>query len=80
MNLKETPFLSLFLYFFYPCWDNWFPLVFTETKTNAFGKKLRKQVKERLDYYEKRLASRRKKIDAKNAAIDSIMNKGMPRD
>ncbi|RWR74407.1 nucleolar protein 56-like protein [Cinnamomum micranthum f. kanehirae] len=48
---------------------------FSETKTNAFGKKLRKQVKERLDYYEKRLASRRKKIDAKNAAIDSIMNK-----
>lgn len=55
-------------------------MVFTETNTNAFGKKLRKQVKERLDYYEKRLASRLKKIDVKNAAIDSIMNKGMPRD
>ncbi|RWR74408.1 nucleolar protein 56-like protein [Cinnamomum micranthum f. kanehirae] len=31
---------------------------FSETKTNAFGEKLRKQVKQRLDFYEKRLASR----------------------
>lgn len=50
-----------------------FPYVFTEKKTNAFGEKLRRQVKQRLDFYEKRLASG--KIDVTVTAIDSTMEK-----
>ncbi|XXG49656.1 hypothetical protein AAC387_Pa02g3773 [Persea americana] len=46
---------------------------FSEKKTNAFGEKLRRQVKQRLDFYEKRLASG--KIDVTVTAIDSTMEK-----
>lgn len=51
--------------------------VFTETSTKIFGEKLREQVEERLDFYDKGVAPR-KNLDVMKAAIDITMNNEMP--
>ncbi|XP_043704359.1 nucleolar protein 56-like [Telopea speciosissima] len=48
---------------------------FSETSTTVFGEKLRGQVEERLDFYDKGVAPC-KNIDVMKAAIESIQNKG----
>lgn len=50
---------------------------FSETSTKIFGEKLREQVEERLDFYDKGVAPR-KNLDVMKAAIDTTMNKEMP--
>ncbi|MED6207398.1 snoRNP complex protein nop56 [Stylosanthes scabra] len=47
---------------------------FSETGTTAFGEKLREQVEERLDFYDKGVAPR-KNIDVMKSALESIVNK-----
>ncbi|KAF3438315.1 hypothetical protein FNV43_RR21077 [Rhamnella rubrinervis] len=47
---------------------------FTESSTPIFGEKLREQVEERLDFYDKGVAPR-KNIDVMKAAIESTQNK-----
>ncbi|XP_057970377.1 nucleolar protein 56-like [Malania oleifera] len=47
---------------------------FLDGNTTAFGEKLREQVEERLDFYDKGVAPR-KNIDVMKAAIDSAQNK-----
>jgi nucleolar protein 56 len=46
-----------------------------EKGTSAFGEKLREQVEERLDFYDKGVAPR-KNIDVMKSAIESADNKG----
>lgn len=46
-----------------------------EKGTTVFGQKLREQVEERLDFYDKGVAPR-KNIDVMQAAIESAENKG----
>lgn len=45
-----------------------------ETSTTVFGQKLREQVEERLDFYDKGVAPR-KNVDVMKAAIESASNK-----
>ncbi|KAH6794690.1 NOP56-like pre RNA processing ribonucleoprotein [Perilla frutescens var. hirtella] len=47
---------------------------FLETSTTAFGEKLREQVEERLDFYDKGVAPR-KNIDVMKSAIDTVDGK-----
>ncbi|XP_028766242.1 nucleolar protein 56 [Neltuma alba] len=47
---------------------------FSESGTSAFGEKLREQVEERLDFYDKGVAPR-KNIDVMKSAIESAQNK-----
>lgn len=47
---------------------------FSEKGTSAFGEKLREQVEERLDFYDKGVAPR-KNIDVMKSAIESVDNK-----
>ena len=47
-----------------------------ESSTTTFGEKLREQVEERLDFYDKGVAPR-KNIDVMKAAIESVQNKGV---
>ncbi|KAK3406556.1 hypothetical protein EUGRSUZ_K02739 [Eucalyptus grandis] len=47
---------------------------FSESGTTAFGEKLREQVEERLDFYDKGVAPR-KNIDVMKAALESTQNK-----
>jgi hypothetical protein len=44
-----------------------------EASTSVFGQKLREQVEERLDFYDKGVAPR-KNLDVMKAAIDSMVN------
>uniref|UniRef100_A0A1D1Y0J4 Nucleolar protein 56 n=1 Tax=Anthurium amnicola TaxID=1678845 RepID=A0A1D1Y0J4_9ARAE len=46
---------------------------FSETNTTVFGEKLREQVEERLDFYDKGVAPR-KNVDVMKAAIESALN------
>lgn len=46
-----------------------------ERGTTAFGEKLREQVEERLDFYDKGVAPR-KNIDVMKSAMESAENKG----
>lgn len=46
-----------------------------ETSTTAYGEKLREQVEERLDFYDKGVAPR-KNIDVMKSAIESVETKG----
>lgn len=46
-----------------------------ETSTTAYGEKLREQVEERLDFYDKGVAPR-KNIDVMNSVIKSVGTKG----
>jgi len=46
-----------------------------EKGTSAFGEKLREQVEERLDFYDKGVAPR-KNIDVMKSAIESVDNIG----
>lgn len=48
---------------------------YVERGTTAFGEKLREQVEERLDFYDKGVAPR-KNIDVMKAALESTQNKG----
>ncbi|KAF6161420.1 hypothetical protein GIB67_009299 [Kingdonia uniflora] len=48
---------------------------FSETSTTIFGEKLREQVEERLDFYDKGVAPR-KNLDVMKAAIESTINEG----
>ncbi|XP_072997640.1 nucleolar protein 56-like [Typha latifolia] len=48
---------------------------FSETNTTVFGEKLREQVEERLDFYDKGVAPR-KNLDVMKAAIESVVNNG----
>lgn len=48
----------------------------TENGTTVFGEKLREQVEERLEFYDKGVAPR-KNIDVMKIAIDSAQNKGV---
>lgn len=52
-----------------------YPLL-TERSTTTFGEKLREQVEERLDFYDKGIAPR-KNIDVMKAAIESTQNEGV---
>lgn len=45
----------------------------SESATAVFGQKLREQVEERLDFYDKGVAPR-KNLDVMKAAIDSMVN------
>lgn len=45
----------------------------TEASTSVFGQKLREQVEERLEFYDKGVAPR-KNLDVMKAAIDSMVN------
>ncbi|XP_010248928.1 PREDICTED: nucleolar protein 56-like [Nelumbo nucifera] len=47
---------------------------FSEMNTTVFGEKLREQVEERLDFYDKGVAPR-KNVDVMKAAIESVQNK-----
>lgn len=47
-----------------------------ENGSTVFGEKLREQVEERLDFYDKGVAPR-KNIDVMKIAIDSAQNKGV---
>ncbi|XP_042502552.1 nucleolar protein 56-like [Macadamia integrifolia] len=49
---------------------------FSETSTTIFGEKLREQVEERLDFYDKGVAPR-KNIDVMKVAIESTQNNGV---
>ncbi|KAJ6790603.1 nucleolar protein 56-like [Iris pallida] len=48
---------------------------FSESSTTVFGEKLREQVEERLDFYDKGVAPR-KNVDVMKAAIESVVNGG----
>lgn len=48
----------------------------TDNNTTSFGEKLREQVEERLDFYDKGVAPR-KNIDVMKAAIENFQSKGM---
>ena len=50
--------------------------MYLERGTTIFGEKLREQVEERLDFYDKGVAPR-KNIDVMKAALESAQNKGM---
>lgn len=52
---------------------------FLEKNTNAFGEKLREQVEERLDFYDKGVAPR-KNIDAMKAALENSEKKALEMD
>jgi nucleolar protein 56 len=45
----------------------------SEASTSVFGQKLREQVEERLEFYDKGVAPR-KNLDVMKAAIDSMVN------
>jgi hypothetical protein len=47
-----------------------------ENSTTVFGEKLREQVEERLEFYDKGIAPR-KNIDVMKVAIESTQNKGV---
>lgn len=49
---------------------------FAEKNTNTFGEKLREQVEERLDFYDKGVAPR-KNIDVMKSAIENADTKGI---
>lgn len=49
-----------------------------DKNTTAFGDKLREQVEERLDFYDKGVAPR-KNIDVMKVAIENVDNEGMSR-
>lgn len=49
--------------------------LYVERSTTLFGEKLREQVEERLDFYDKGVAPR-KNIDVMKAAIESTQNQG----
>lgn len=46
-----------------------------EKNTTSFGEKLREQVEERLDFYDKGVAPR-KNIDVMKSAIETVQSKG----
>ncbi|ONK78471.1 uncharacterized protein A4U43_C02F19120 [Asparagus officinalis] len=48
---------------------------FSESNTTVFGQKLREQVEERLDFYDKGVAPR-KNIDVMKAAVETVLNDG----
>lgn len=48
----------------------------TDKNTTAFGDKLREQVEERLDFYDKGVAPR-KNIDVMKVAIENVESKGV---
>ncbi|CAN8321995.1 unnamed protein product [Cochlearia groenlandica] len=50
---------------------------FADGATTAFGEKLREQVEERLDFYDKGIAPR-KNVDVMKEVIDNMQNKGKP--
>ncbi|KAJ7956075.1 nucleolar protein 56-like [Quillaja saponaria] len=52
---------------------------FADTSTTVFGEKLREQVEERLDFYDKGVAPR-KNLDVMKAAIETTQNKAMDTD
>lgn len=54
---------------------NFIPTFCADNSTTAFGVKLREQVEERLDFYDKGVAPR-KNIDVMKSAIESTQNKG----
>lgn len=54
---------------------SWYPFN-AETSTTAFGEKLREQVEERLDFYDKGVAPR-KNIDVMKSVIDTVESKGL---
>lgn len=47
----------------------------TEKSTTTFGEKLREQVEERLDFYDKGVAPR-KNLDVMKAALETVEDKG----
>ncbi|KAL6988995.1 snoRNP complex protein nop56 [Sarracenia purpurea var. burkii] len=47
---------------------------FLEKSTTAFGEKLREQVEERIDYYDKGVAPR-KNLDMMKAALETVLTK-----
>lgn len=47
----------------------------TDKSTTTFGEKLREQVEERLDFYDKGVAPR-KNLDVMKAAIETVEDKG----
>lgn len=53
-----------------------FPFKISEKNTNAFGEKLREQVEERLDFYDKGVAPR-KNIEVMKSALESAQTKGI---
>ncbi|KAK3042481.1 hypothetical protein RJ639_000205 [Escallonia herrerae] len=77
--LKRKSFLmivcALSIFFFLFQLNSDLSLVTTEESTTAFGEKLREQVEERLEFYEKGVAPS-KNIDVMKAAIKSFINKG----
>lgn len=58
---------SLYLFIFFG---------FAESGSTIFGEKLREQVEERLDFYDKGVAPR-KNIDVMKAALEGSQNKGV---
>ncbi|KAK1268018.1 putative nucleolar protein 5-2 [Acorus gramineus] len=48
---------------------------FSDARTTVFGEKLREQVEERLDFYDKGIATK-KNVDVMKAAIESALNRG----
>lgn len=53
-----------------PCWD------IADGSTPAFGEKLREQVEERLDFYDKGVAPR-KNVDVMKEVIENLDKKGI---
>jgi hypothetical protein len=53
--------------------DHFSIYLISEASTSAFGKLLKEQVEERLDFYDKGVAPR-KNLDVMKAAIDSMAN------
>lgn len=51
-------------------------LTCTDTSTTAFGEKLKEQVEERLDFYDKGVAPR-KNVDVMKEVIENLEKKGM---
>lgn len=63
------------LCFFCFCFSLHFPYLSTDKSTTTFGEKLREQVEERLDFYDKGVAPR-KNLDVMKAAIETVKDKG----
>lgn len=49
---------------------------YADAATTAFGEKLREQVEERLDFYDKGVAPR-KNVDVMKEVIENLQNKGI---
>lgn len=72
------------IFYSYSLWPNplscskltFFFFVNKDKNTTAFGDKLREQVEERLDFYDKGVAPR-KNIDVMKVAIGNVDNEGM---